>query len=717
MPLNVGEAGYDDGGQIDERNASDVLNVKALFAMPDGDAGIIRRRQIARVPSDRVYYNSGDRMKFVLASSGRAIDPSRSYFVMTVTATMAASSLTASTGQNIVVYLPVGVQGLFKSVKTSTWSGVPIEELSRYNMVAGHRDRFTIKPDDINDFLLHEGWAPTLQSLGYEHLMPSANGNVLGHNSSGSAVAPSGGWRLPGQIDALAAMSVGFARGNTYTARLRHSGIWGRERFIPLRQFGQLIIEIELESVEEAFSFFLLHGLVETSFSSAVATTDNITGHTDIAPAFVNSTADTTAAFAVAQTASGNKFNAVGAYAPPILGSFPNTMTDAEAAGREAAGGWGVSDDGASYVPNATSFESKSSGTGTVAILQTAAVCATGQRIAADMRRVIHTANASQILMHPNPGPIATADSNIGGAAGVGAAPSTVFSGYSSSYGIKGLITEYKVDQAAFVVDLVELSASMDAGLDNAIAAGGLPIHFPTYTIVPTTLAAGQSGAATFQIPKSVANAITIYSVQISDDPSDKYMGGRLYKYWQGGLSSWQYRLGIDYWPQYPITNEAEGLAETLKALPAQGNRPPTIPRYKYSWDNRTMLSWFHQQNTSNAVVSSFASCQDSTALSKVQPYSAHRQLGAARMHDPDMFCIGVRLQTLPGVSMTGTSTNSGNQLSVDCIFSKYDSDTTIPFTNGKHNSRQDVARIFYHILWYTRIVVLGASQNVVIKE
>lgn len=619
-----------DGGATDlnEQDASEVVRAKMLFSMPDGDAGLVRRRQNARVTPDKTSYGPGDVAVFVLASSGRAIDPTRSYFVFRLKCTL-------GTTLNEVVYMPIGVQGLIKQVKTTNWGGVAIEDLLDYNIWAGFRDRLTVTPEDVDSFLLQEGWCPNLFPITRANQFPSVAGNAIG-TVHGSGVtygqAALTGIRMPGHHDALAGMMTGLSslQGKYYTYRLRHSGLWGKDRVIPLKQFGQLRIEITFDSIEEAFSIFKLPE------------------------------------------------HAVGNFATERVEAGKANIAAADIAG--------------------TSEAQIEAGLDTLGVI---------------VNDVFSQAGSLATIQHAPEG----SGSNIpwqGASSGAG---------QNSTYGITAAVTNYQIDKLSFVVELVDLSASMDQALDQAVLNGGLPFHFTTYSVtkfsLASTTAAPKTGAESYQLNKAAANMIAVNTIQISDAAKDKYKGGRKFRFWQGGMSAWQYRLGVDYWPIYSITNNAESLRETLKSLPCQGDSVPRIPPYKYSWDNNEMANAFHNVAASPGTpnVNTFAEAYASAALGKVQPWISPSQGLLNSEYEPDLYCIGIRLQTLPGVVMTGASTNSGNQLSLDVSWDLYaNEDSTYP-TLGRQNSRFDQNRIMVNFLTYTRIVVLGPSQNIIIKE
>lgn len=256
-----------------EENASSskVLADKSSYGMPPADAGIVQDRSLMIVPAANLgtaYYSPGDTIRFDISVGEWAIDPVRSYLSLQlqligncVGADATAADNSNQVIGNCVVHMPIGIQGLFESVTTACISGSDnIEMLERYNFLAGLRDRLIVDPFDIDTALISEGWCPVLIPLMREPAFPTSAGSTLANNAGSGTLSDHA--FSPLQLSILAGYVAGLysASGANYTCRLRHSGIWGADRFILMNQLGRISLSIKLASVRQAFSYFQLAG-------------------------------------------------------------------------------------------------------------------------------------------------------------------------------------------------------------------------------------------------------------------------------------------------------------------------------------------------------------------------------------------------------------------------------------------------------------------------
>lgn len=604
--------------------APEVLQAKAMFEAPNGDGGMIRSRQMVKIASDQTSYSSRGTLRFIASSNGKAVDPSTSYmsFKLTVAcSTMLGEAKADFSGDpDELLYLPIGCQGLFKTVRTKSWGGTIIEDLGNYNIMAAFRDRLTLRPDDTELLVPGEMWPLNLSSILREKCFPGPQGDGVATGGTGAAPVNSTVIERHDDLFMCAAYAQGLSlsRGVNLTYKVRHSGIWGGEKLILLKHFGQLTLELELDEIQNVFAYWRARRKV------------------------VN-----------AAQAAGTNF-LEGSYAPDTLHTSAADPVTAAAFAAQLFG------------PNVN------------------------------------------FSLLPESVPVG---------AGVD---------------INAKVTAYTISEAYLLLDTVELSPSMDQGLDAAVLTGGLPIYFQTYYVTPTPIPARTVGQQSYTINKAVANVTAVTSVQVVTDSVLAKVGGLNYKFFSGGLSSWQYRLGVQYYPYFQVQKESEGLREAMKALPIQGDRYSAIPRQKYSWHNGEMAQ-IYNSTLSILGVNSMMSVQ--TAYSRVMlpqiipttastaqtPTLATAAVLHARAQDgqlPDLFVVGVRMQNLPGIMMTGQSTNSGNQLTLECNFEATYSVVSATKTNQEAGvNMQDFARTMYHFVWYARCITIQPNQNVIIKE
>ena len=509
--------------EVKREDAAEIINAKALYAMPEGDSGLVRERRLERVPSDQTSYTAGDVMKFVLSSQGRMIDPSNTYISFKLTRTGAPA--------NTIGYLPIGVQGLFEEVKTQAWNGTVMEDLKDYNVNAALQDRVAMNGEDKAVYGSHEGFLPQ----GVDQVPWS----VVGQGKNNTVAA---------QRAALHGYEYQLRSGSTFTVRLRHSGLWGMSQFIPLKQLGQISLEIKLAAVQHAFAIMKVG-----AGSTAVAAATNVETRV---------------------------------------------------------------------------FESK-------------------------------------------------------------------LDNSAASLAIETIFESYTLSQVSLYVETILPSPAFDQSLDQAVANGGLPIYFPTYSLIRQTIDSAAS-SSTFYLQKAAANVTSVVSVQISTTTADKGDGGSRFRFFSGGCSSWQYQLGTEYYPMFAITDHAIGLREAIKSLPRKNaSRPPVIPRWKYSHKNNLMAN--------EAVLGA-------AAPAARYDYALWDQSRGDEQWQSDLFMIGARLQTMPGITLTGQSTNAGNQLILHLQFAA---------ANGTvdANEKYGGARDLYSFIYYTRIIVVQPNNNVAVRE
>lgn len=231
-----------------ERDAT--LEEKYLYALPDGDAGIVQKDQLIRIQSDRTTYNGGDEVTFTLASTGMALDPEQCFIHATVTLTGAANS------EHTHWRMSAGSTGMLRSVETVGYTGTTLERIDNYNVIGALVDKVCLSDEDKKERLAGEGWDFVPDP---KHLISSLDYACLGFTPGTAAVRD-----MTLQLSTTANNAQGpyrdgvrygqsFINGRDLCFRLRHSGIWGGKRLIPLQHLGQVQLKLQLEPVWKTF--------------------------------------------------------------------------------------------------------------------------------------------------------------------------------------------------------------------------------------------------------------------------------------------------------------------------------------------------------------------------------------------------------------------------------------------------------------------------------
>lgn len=222
----------------DGPSAKSKIMERVGYRLPVMDAGVVRMRQTKRYYPTQQSYVDGDVINFIISSQGQMIDPNNSYLEGTFKLTENGAFPDASKTW-LIPTLPAGLQGMFDSVVTTGWGDVPIEELPNYNIVGAFRDRAYLSRKDINAWGGPEGWSQEVVRSG-----PSLE---FGDYGQGNAATLEKQARMRLCYGGAAALVRGFR----FQMRPRHSGIWGGTKFIPLKQLGQLNLNMRLARVQD----------------------------------------------------------------------------------------------------------------------------------------------------------------------------------------------------------------------------------------------------------------------------------------------------------------------------------------------------------------------------------------------------------------------------------------------------------------------------------
>lgn len=302
---------------------------------------------------------------------------------------------------------------------------------------------------------------------------------------------------------------------------------------------------------------------------------------------------------------------------------------------------------------------------------------------------------------------------------------------------------EYTVTKVEFVAYLVELSSAMQEAMDSAVASSGLPMAFDSFYVTSSVENAAGGGASTsilsktnWPIYKSAANVRSVYTAYV---PRGCTTGDAVYtaeaksersqdsfQLVKPGVTNWQYRLGTTNYPDFLVDSECIGMRLAMDALPKDklvGKRTPSVPLDKYGYTN--FLSCYGYALALNGAVpgKGLGGYLDTEARtgSELAGYGI-RGAGV------NAFLQGVSLESTEGVELSGQSTNSGNQLSLQSAYnetlesvnSNYVACAEVTMSgagaDGGDDARNALLEVF-HVMRYTRLLLIQANRNVTIKE
>lgn len=284
----------------------------------------------------------------------------------------------------------------------------------------------------------------------------------------------------------------------------------------------------------------------------------------------------------------------------------------------------------------------------------------------------------------------------------------------------------YTITDVKLVASVVQLSSSMQDAIDKSVAGGGLPIYFPTYARMRTSVEPNAAGSITQLLPKNAATALSVFSVFYTDPANtsgvyvaaDDYKSGALcvgtafqalankFDFWQKGCRQWQYRFGTDLFPRFQVRTASTGYKVAIEAIPKLPwmDKVASCPRERYSWENEyACISQTPQTDQATMIAGGVA----------VIPNIQNPKLALDVEHYPNKFFMGVNLQSTPGIAMSGLSCTSGTQPQIEVVLSGADQ---IGMANAG-NERCKLKSDLITFLWYQRVLQIFPGQNVMVKE
>lgn len=607
------------GGGPMEMSPDQLLESKVLFTLPDGDAGIARKREIQEFVADSGYgatFLENDTTTFTLASNGMMIDPSQCYLSFTLTV-----DPVEVTDQGAHPILEEGAKALINQITITSFGGQVMEELPDYNIYGAVVDRYTLSPEWFRKHGHDEAWPPhkwtdpganrnfawdgtnsTTHNLGdYQTILNAAGAHLTAASAHGlSANVPAASYN-PGKCGAMYRYCSSLVNGRKITLPLRHSGLFGSSKYIPLNVLGNIRLAIKWELARKAFRCVILKRLPNDP---------PLIGSTDLAAASPSTQV----------------------YVDEVMKHFPYEGDQ-----------WQQYD--SSKAPSATTFDTLVS------------------------------------------------------------------------------VPTYTITKVKLICAMVQASAAMQQAIDAAVNGEGLPMHFSTYARSRTALAGGAqpaSGSVTAILPKNVSNASSLFALfhtdlQDTSMPTNPHQSGSLYvggqtssmlagqfDFRQSGVRDWQFRIGTEFYPRFVVRDASIGHRISMEAIPRLkwADQEPAIDLQRYSWqDNYTLVS--ARQDASDPKNESSVGYQMS-------------YFPGVHIDDevyPNSFVMGVNLQSTPGLELSGISTVSGAQPMLELQIDSTKSEKEL--ANERYYNKKSLLLF----MQYTRVLLLSAGQNVVVKE
>lgn len=288
----------------------------------------------------------------------------------------------------------------------------------------------------------------------------------------------------------------------------------------------------------------------------------------------------------------------------------------------------------------------------------------------------------------------------------------------------------YKLIGPVFRCRMLRLSPHMREAMNNATNNEGLPMVLNTWYTSSTGITATHSTPPpnSYTIPKTVANAKSLIAYVcladgswvapaagdhkvtttiISGVTATDLASTRTSEVWRDSFDTWHHgldyyrvRLGTQYYPQNEAKTVTQKYMLTKNAIPMKGKKMPGVPLIQYD----------HKRTDYAGLRRNYTGIND---LVRVET-------------SPNRVVHGISLQSVPGLTLSGLTTNNGNQLCFEAKWDQINSNTSV--TTGAttvvtendidvFNSQTWRPATIYYALLYTRLVVITKGHNVSIRE
>jgi len=295
----------------DAGSTEDIIESKIMFQLPDGDGGLARKREIQEFVCDSglsATFAEGEITNITLASNGLMLDPSQTFLSFKLTYTSGTG--TTNDGQ---VILPCGAASLINQLDIYSFGGVSMESLPDYNLIAAILDRYTLSDRWYREFGALEAYPPIYGDDSEQYSYMAAQSIVLKDTTESwdyaslqaaatSGYAPATGGC--GKKGAVQRYCQSFYTGRQIALPLRHSGLFGTNRYIPLNVLGNIRISIKWELAKKCFQFIKLSPTRNTKTGLPEATAGAVEVAADADKNIARGAADTAAAVQTADVNS-----------------------------------------------------------------------------------------------------------------------------------------------------------------------------------------------------------------------------------------------------------------------------------------------------------------------------------------------------------------------------------------------------------------------------
>lgn len=303
---------------------------------------------------------------------------------------------------------------------------------------------------------------------------------------------------------------------------------------------------------------------------------------------------------------------------------------------------------------------------------------------------------------------------------------------------------DYTVTKVEFVAHMVELSAAMQEAMDSAVAGNGLPMFFDTYYITSSTEQAAAGGSASasilsktnWPIYKSAANVRSVYTCYVPRGSAagagysasqDAERRQNSFEFIKPAATDWQYRLGTVQYPDFRVDSDAIGYHLAMDALPRDkliGKSEPSVPLDRYTYSD------FLSFRGNMLSMRDFVPGKGMLYIEEKNLPSGDGVMANIQVRESGVtaFLQGVSLESTPGVALSGQSTNIGNALSLESHYNEtpegiagetlYPTRTLTQVSGvvGGDDGRLALLEVF-HVMRYSRLLLVQANRNVVVKE
>lgn len=291
-------------------------------------------------------------------------------------------------------------------------------------------------------------------------------------------------------------------------------------------------------------------------------------------------------------------------------------------------------------------------------------------------------------------------------------APSDETEIWPSADSAQTTLPTYTITEVEAVFPTVTLAAKMNESLEKVVNGEGLPFHFPTYAVAKKPIAASEAGEGTHSISRNTSNAIAVL-LAIRDTPGagttntqlTRQIANRSFDTWQKGIRRWQVQLGTTSYPDFRVEHAHETLPLTLEAIPYhyRDAEKPSLGLQKFSWENQ--MGNLRKAATGTMIMPLDYAYEAGHEGKAMEACVGNPEWG------PRHYVIGYNFETTPGMELSARSTVSGVNPQVH-----YYQDNSLTFSELAAE-RFQTAGMMYLWLIYTRILMIMAGGNVVLKE